>query len=85
MVENIVREGEIACYKHFLLFLQCFPQLYIFSASKCVLCGNGLIKFDQGSQTFENWPHAYKTFFMLNSAEHEISKLDKSNLKNHLG
>ena len=28
-VENIVRKGEIACYK------QCFPQLYIFSASKC--------------------------------------------------
>ena len=29
-------------------------------------------------------PHAYKTFFMLNSAEHEISKLDKSNLINLL-
>ena len=26
------------------------------------------------------WPHAYKTFFMLNSAEHEISMLNKSNL-----
>ena len=34
-VENIVRKGEIACYKKFLLFLQCFPQLYIFGASKC--------------------------------------------------
>ena len=33
-VENIVRKGEIACYKQFLLFSQCFP-LYIFSASKC--------------------------------------------------
>ena len=33
-VENIVREGEIACYKQFLLFSQCFPQLHIFSASK---------------------------------------------------
>ena len=30
-VENIVRKGEIACYKQFLLFSQCFPQLYIFS------------------------------------------------------
>ena len=30
------------------------------------------------------WPCAYKTFFMLNSAEHEISKLDKSNLINLL-
>ena len=30
------------------------------------------------------WPRAYKTFFVLNSAEHEISKLDKSNLINFL-
>ena len=29
-------------------------------------------------------PYAYKTFFMLNSAEHEISKLNKSNLINLL-
>ena len=34
-VENIARKGEIACYKQFLLFLQSFSQLYIFSASKC--------------------------------------------------
>ena len=34
-VENIVRKGEIACYKQFLLFSQCFPQLYIYSASRC--------------------------------------------------
>ena len=33
--ENIVRKGEIACYKQFLLFSQCFTHLYIFSASKC--------------------------------------------------
>ena len=33
--KNIVRRGEIACYKQFLLLSQCFPQLYIFSASKC--------------------------------------------------
>ena len=33
--KNIVRKGEIACYKQFLLFSQSFPQLYIFSASKC--------------------------------------------------
>ena len=38
-VENIMRKGEIACYKKFLLFLQCFPLLYNFSAA---LCGNGL-------------------------------------------
>ena len=29
-------------------------------------------------------PRAYETFFILNSAEHEISKLDKSNLINRL-
>ena len=34
-VENIVRKGEIACHKQFPLLSQCFPQLYIFSASKC--------------------------------------------------
>ena len=37
--KNIVRKGEIACYKQFLLFSQCFPQLYIFSASKCMAVG----------------------------------------------
>ena len=29
-VENIVRKEEIACYKHILLFSQCFLQLNIF-------------------------------------------------------
>ena len=36
-VENIVGKGEIAFYKQFLLFSQCFPQLYVFSESKCGL------------------------------------------------
>ena len=30
-----MRKGEIDCYKQFLLFSQSFPQLNIFSASKC--------------------------------------------------
>ena len=34
-VENIVRKGEIACCKQFLLFSHCFLKLYIFCASKC--------------------------------------------------
>ena len=34
-----MRKREIACYKQFLVFSQCFSQLYIFSAA---LCGNGL-------------------------------------------
>ena len=35
-------KGEIACYKQFLLFPLCFPQLYIFSVPNVVLCGNEL-------------------------------------------
>ena len=34
-VENIVRKGEIACYKQFLNFSQCFSQVYVYSVSKC--------------------------------------------------
>ena len=38
-VENMMRQGDIACYRQFLLFSHCFPQLYtgacIFHASKC--------------------------------------------------
>ena len=41
-VENIVRKGEIACYKQFLLFSQCFPQLCILTVSNAALCGDGL-------------------------------------------
>ena len=29
-VEHIVRKGEIACNKRFLLFPQCCPHLYIY-------------------------------------------------------
>ena len=36
-VENIVRKEEIACYEQFLIFSQCFPQLYILTASKGVI------------------------------------------------
>ena len=39
-VEKIVRKGEIACYKQFLLFSQCFPELYI--CQNAALCGNRL-------------------------------------------
>ena len=46
-VENIVRKGEIACEKQFLLFSQCFPQLYIFSASKCGIMWKWVKKNDK--------------------------------------
>ena len=32
---RIVRKGELACYKQFLLFSLCLQKLYIISASKC--------------------------------------------------
>ena len=30
-----MRKGEIACYSKFSFFSRCFPQLYIYSESKC--------------------------------------------------
>ena len=34
LVENIVGKGEIARYKQFLLFPQCFQKLSVFDSSK---------------------------------------------------
>ena len=36
-VENTVDKGEIACYKQFLLFLQCFQKACFPAASKGVI------------------------------------------------
>ena len=37
-VENIVRKGEIACYKQFLFFSQCFlPNMALIFQFKCTL------------------------------------------------
>ena len=33
-VENIVGKGEIARYKQFLLFSQCFQKMFVLDASK---------------------------------------------------
>ena len=41
-VENIMRKGEIACYKQFLLFSQCFLQHKFLGRQKASLCRNGL-------------------------------------------
>ena len=49
-----MRKGEIACYKQFLLFSQCFPQLYIFSVSKC---GIVWLWVNNWSDTFNPLPH----------------------------
>ena len=40
---NNVRKGEIARNKQFLLFSQCFPQLYIYVVRQnAAKCGDGL-------------------------------------------
>ena len=62
-MENIVRQGEIACYKQFLVFPQCFLQLAYISLveQKTVLCGNVLTLsqtspgfYVSAEQVFEN-------------------------------
>ena len=42
-IENIVRKGEIACYKQFLLSLRCFHSYVSLVRQNGALCGNGLI------------------------------------------
>ena len=61
-----MRKREIDCYKQFLLFSQCFPQLYIV-CQNAALCGNGLI--DHLGLTYirlfydnnVNYPNVFKT------------------------
>ena len=59
-VENIVRKGEVACYKQFLLFRQCFPQLYTVSlvCQNVALCGNGFTLYQSHAlMTLTNRPY----------------------------
>ena len=46
-VENAVGKGEIARYKQFLLFPQCFQKACFPGMSKVSLCGNGLNNSDK--------------------------------------
>ena len=64
-VENIVRKGEIACYKQFLLFSQSFLQLYIsLLHQNAALCGIGLsIMVNQ--EEIENAKKILKNFHFL--------------------
>ena len=50
-----MRKGEIACYKQFLLFSQCFPKLYIFRVSNAAWCGNGLKTWQPCMATMSHW------------------------------
>ena len=47
-VENIVRKGEIACYKQFLLFSQCFLPFKMSSAICFNLDQSKILWFDKG-------------------------------------
>ena len=44
-IENTVRKGEIACYKQFLLFSECFRIYMSLVCHNASLCGNGLSPF----------------------------------------
>ena len=50
MVVNVVRKGEIACYKQFLLFSLSFPQLISLMRQNSRLCGNGLNTLQRNRQ-----------------------------------
>ena len=64
-VENIVRKGEIACYKQFLLFSQRFPQLYVFSASKCGIVWQWLKKQNDSPSSLMKKASMIVWFIML--------------------
>ena len=53
-VENTVEKGEIACYKQFLLFLQCFKNPVQQTLENTGLFGKGLnlLFTEHGSDTF---------------------------------
>ena len=51
-VENTVGKGEIAGYKQFLLFPQCFQKACFPGASKDVILGNGLKQVGK-----KKWPY----------------------------
>ena len=40
-MENIVRKGEIACYKQFLLYHNVFHSYISLVRENAALCGNG--------------------------------------------
>ena len=84
-VGNILRKGEIACLKQFLLFLQRFPQLYIYSVSKC---GSGLMtlcrKVFKHLGKRENTDNHYIPTFVIKSPLRTILTIapDKMNYSN---
>ena len=84
-IENIVRKGEITCYKQLLLFSQCFPLLYIFSASKCGImrwflrvCSTSLLKM-LGKRRNCNFSFSYSVVYPLREFSDIFVKLSIAN------
>ena len=73
-VENIVRKGEIACYKQFLLFSQWFLQLYIFSALKCSILDLSKLKAFADDKSIET----QNLKFILGREENIVGKRENA-------
>ena len=74
-----MRKGEIACYKQFLLFSQCFPQ-YILIASKCCIVWYKWVKLCMCSSNFPvfNCKNAGEEPESEDDEEEEATELDDS-------
>ena len=73
-----MRKGEIAWYKQFLLFSQCFPQLYIFNSVKmhhCVVIGLTIL---------QNVPTLVLQVFFINPNLEAFESYTTSNRLNHM-
>ena len=78
---NIVRKGEIACYKQFLLFSQCFHTYLSLVRQNAALCGMG-ITLSQTSPGFYVSVE-YKSFENI-VGKGEIARNVSSHLENFL-
>ena len=76
-INSVISRRQLTLFMSFLGFTS--TRLGI----RCVLPKDAPLKKNTEDPVWL-WPCAYKTFFMLNSAEHEISMLSKSNLVNLL-
>ena len=85
-VENIVRKGEIAFYKQFLLFSQCFPQLYIFSASKCGIVWEWIRVLETARKRKNGWFPAISPILISQSSKKvfQLSHYSSNSLQNKI-
>ena len=67
LVENTVSKGEIACYKQFLLFPQCFQEVCFQGASKGVVVWEWVKQSLVGfCQSYEIFPYSWIWFCYSN-------------------